>query len=265
MVNIQRMKKTVVVFGLSGFLFVVPMTASASIPVIDDQNILQQLKTYMESIKIVTNTAQQIALQLKELESLPEKVLQSYKDAFQASVEKITQATKAGGILADEGDWRVWWNEVFPSVKQGEATFLAERSIDASIQEVLSMQNQKNVESYHALMKELEESKKRLADLLELNKTPEGQKQAVQISNQIAAEKAHIETINTSIQAIAVQNQAMKNQAEVTKEKHQQAAAEASAKASDTTIDAWHKELQAEWTAPAIDDPWAKYGGYKGW
>ena len=97
----------------------------------------------MESIKIVTNTAQQIALQLKELESLPEKVLQSYKDAFQASIEKVTQATKEGGILSEEGDWRVWWNEVFPSMKQGEETFLAERSIDTSIQEVLSMQNQK--------------------------------------------------------------------------------------------------------------------------
>ena len=106
-IDIQQMKKAVVVFGLSGILLAIPMTASAAIPVIDDQNIMQQLKTYMESIKIVTNTAQQIELQLKELESLPEKVLQSYKDAFQASIEKVTQATKEGGILSEEGDWRV--------------------------------------------------------------------------------------------------------------------------------------------------------------
>lgn len=37
----------------------------------------------------------------------------------------------------------------------GEETFLAERSIDTSIQEVLSMQNQKNVESYAALMEKV--------------------------------------------------------------------------------------------------------------
>jgi len=72
----------------------------------------------------------------------------------------------------------------------------------------------------------LQKSKDKLAELLELNKTPEGQKQGQQLANEIAAEKAHIDSINTSIQAISVQNEAMKNQMEVVKAQNQQAVAD---------------------------------------
>ena len=67
--------------GLVGtFLLALPMTAQASIPVIDSENILQQIKTYTETLHVVENTAQQINLQLKELLALPENVLDAYKN-----------------------------------------------------------------------------------------------------------------------------------------------------------------------------------------
>ena len=101
-----------------------------------------------------------------------------------------------------------------------------------TMQEVLSMRNQQDVAAYRALMQDLQKSKDKLAELLELNKTPEGQKQGQQLANEIAAEKAHIDSINTSIQAISVQNEAMKNQMEVVKAQNQQAVADAMAQAT---------------------------------
>lgn len=261
--NIKKLKKNVVIIGMVATL-TVPMTASASIPVIDDQNIMQQLKTYMESIKIVTNTAQQIALQLKELESLPQKVLQTYKDSLDNSIEKATGAAKKGGFLAGDAVWDEWWGKAFPVIKSGGTTW-DERGAEISMQEIQSMSNKQSVQAYHELIQELEESKKRLQQLLELNMTPEGQKQAAQISNQIAAEKAHIETVNTSIQALSAQNQAVKNQVDATNEKNQYIAAQAAAAANSNQIDQWTKELGTG-LAPAVDDPWTKYGVTKlGW
>ena len=62
------MKKKFRKIGLA-IIFSISLTVSAeaAIPVIDDQNIAQQLKTYTETLNVVKNTAQQISLQLKEL------------------------------------------------------------------------------------------------------------------------------------------------------------------------------------------------------
>ena len=69
------MKKTATVLLIAVSIAAAPLPASAAIPVIDAENIAQQLKTYLESVKIVTNTAEQIRLQLQELMSLPTKLL----------------------------------------------------------------------------------------------------------------------------------------------------------------------------------------------
>lgn len=63
--------------------------AEAAIPVIDDQNIAQQLKTYTETLNVVKNTAQQISLQLKELMAMPENILNEYKQAFNDSITAV--------------------------------------------------------------------------------------------------------------------------------------------------------------------------------
>ena len=67
-----------IVCMLSGAFFA-PMSATAAIPVIDTQNILQQLKTYQQEAMTVINTAKQIELQYKELLNLPNQILNSYK------------------------------------------------------------------------------------------------------------------------------------------------------------------------------------------
>ena len=252
------MKKTATVLLIAVSIAAAPLPASAAIPVIDAENIAQQLKTYLESVKLVTNTAEQIRLQLQELTSLPTKLLEKYKNEVMASIEKVKDHAKPTGILSEEGMWQKVWNERFPVIAAGDLsqTAMSERNVEITMQALQSLQNQKDITAYHNLMKELQESQKRLQELLDLNKSPEGAKQ---ISNEIAVEKAHIDTIKTSIQAISVQNEVMESQRQIVKEQNEHAVAQAMANATEATIKQMHKEAAAIQGMPiGQDNPWAK-------
>lgn len=250
--------------GLVGtFLLALPMTAQASIPVIDTENILQQIKTYTETLQVVTNTAQQITLQMKELEALPETVLDSYKDALNSSVASINTAMKKSGFFTETAVWNQYWQNTFPkiAVDAYAQTSLAEQNVKTTLQEVLSMRNRDDVTAYHQLMTELDVSKKRLSDLLEQNKAPTGSKQVQQLANEIAAEKAHIDSIHTTLQALTAQNQVMKNQAEVLEKQNHQAVVNAAIQAEDAALTKMKQEVMK--TVPALDDPWQTYGNVR--
>ena len=250
--------------GLVGtFLLALPMTAQASIPVIDTENILQQIKTYTETLQVVTNTAQQITLQLKELEALPETVLDSYKDALNSSVASVNTAMKKSGFFTETAAWNQYWKNTFPkiAVDAYAQTSLAEQNVKTTLQEVLSMRNRDDVTAYHQLMTELDVSKKRLSDLLEQNKAPTGSKQVQQLANEIAAEKAHIDSIYTTLQALTAQNQVMKSQAEVLEKQNHQAVVNAAIQAEDAALTKMKQEVTK--TVPALDDPWQTYGNVR--
>ena len=256
-------QKTILTFALAAALTVMPFRAHAAIPVIDDSNIMQQIKTYMETIKVVTNTAEQIKMQIKELESLPKQILDRYKKEFVTAIEEVKAHTKMTGMLDDVKKLPEVWGHCFPTLRGGDLSHTAtsEKNMTVTMQEVLSMRNQQDVAAYRALMQDLQKSKDKLAELLELNKTPEGQKQGKQLANEIAAEKAHIDSINTSIQAISVQNEAMKNQMEVVKAQNQQAVADAMAQATEQTIDdMYNKANAAGRIGETLDDPFARNG-----
>lgn len=252
-------KRHVLIWALGMALFLSP-TAEAAIPVIDSENILQQLKTYTETIKVVTNTAEQIKLQLRELASLPKQVLDTYKSAVSNSMAVVTDIMKKGGFFLEEARWEEYWKTLYPKLEAGDykQTTWSERSINTTIQETLSILNKQDVTSYHALMQELEKSKERLQGLMELNKAPEGSKQAQQIANEIAAEKAHIESIQTSLQAITAKNETMKRQAEVLEKQNHQAVVEAAKTAEDAMLSKMREETTA--SVPMVDDPWQTYG-----
>jgi len=250
--------------GLVGtFLLALPMTAQASIPVIDTENILQQIKTYTETLQVVTNTAQQITLQLKELEALPENVLDSYEDALNSSMASINTAMRKSGFFTEDTAWNQYWQSTFPkiAVDAYAQTSLAEQNVKTTLQEVLSMRNRDDVTAYHQLMTELDVSKKRLSDLLEQNKSPTGSKQVQQLANEIAAEKAHIDSIHTALQALMAQNQVMKNQAKVLEKQNHQAVVNAAIQAEDAALTKMKQEVTK--TVPALDDPWQMYGNVR--
>lgn len=235
-------------------------SAQAAIPVIDDQNIAQQLKTYTETLNVVKNTAEQISLQLKELMAMPENLLNEYKNAFDESLAAVTDTLKNSDLLVDKDEWDEYWEDIYPRISGGDykQTVWSERSINDTLQEIMSMRNEEDVNSYHELMAELEKSKVRLQDLLEQNKTVEGNKQAQQIANEIATEKANIESINTAIQAITNKNQVMQQQAQVLKAQNRQAVMEAGAQAEKEFVDRMDSNVTKK--TIIVDSPFEKYG-----
>ena len=251
------------VAGAFSLLLMNPVRTEAAIPVIDDSNIMQQIKTYTETIKVVTNTAEQIKLQLKELTSLPQQILDTYKNAVANSMAIVTGALQKSGFFLDDTDWNKYWQDLYPKLEGSDyqKTTWSERSVNTTIQETLSMINNQAVTNYHTLMQELEQSKERLQDLLELNKSPEGSKQAQQLANEIAAEKAHIESIQTSIQAITAKNQTMKRQAEVIEKQNHAAVVQAAKQAEDEALTQMKESTTA--SVPIVDDPWQTYGNVR--
>lgn len=247
--------------GLVGvFLLTAPMTAQASIPVIDSENILQQIKTYTETLHVVENTAQQINLQLKELLALPENVLDAYKNDLTNSMNAVNTAMRSSGFFTENTAWSQYWQGAFPKITATTyaATATSAQNVNTTVQEILSMKNRDDVMTYHQLVTELDESKTRLLALLEQNKNPEGSKQVQQLANEIAAEKAHIDSINAALQALSAQNQAMKNQAEVLEKQNHQAVVTAAIQAEEAALAKLKQEVTP--TVPALDDPWQTYG-----
>lgn len=242
------------------FSLLLTVPAKAAIPVIDDQNILQQLKTYKETLNVVKNTAQQISLQIKELIAIPKNILNDYKQAFNNSIDSVKKSLINSDLLVDKDEWNNYWKDVYPRINSNDykQTVSSERTINDTLQEIMSMRNEKDVNSYHELMAELEKSKVRLQDLLEQNKIVEGNKQAQQIANMIAAEKANIESINTAIQAITDKNQLMHQQAEVLKAQNRQAVMKAGARAEREYIENMKNTVIQK--TPIKDNPFEKYG-----
>lgn len=255
-----RLKKILVVFLLGTFFISAAVPAQAAIPVIDSENIMQQLKTYTETLNVVTNTAQQITLQIKELTGLSDEVLNKYETELQESVASVAGSLKKSKFFTEAADWDQYWRSTYPRISSGDyaQTVLSEQDIKTTMQEMLSSKNQQDVTSYHQLMDELDTSTKRLQDLLEQNKYPEGNKQAAQLTNEIAIEKAHIESIYTALQAITSQNQTMKNQVDVLEKQNHQAVVDASVQAENQALSQMHQEVDGY--GPAIDNPWVIYG-----
>ena len=192
--------------------------------------------------------------------AMPENILNEYKQAFNDSITAVKNTLSNSDLLVDKDEWDEYWEEIYPRINSGDykQTVWSERSINDTLQEIMSMRNEEDVNSYHELMAELEKSKVRLQDLLEQNKTVEGNKQAQQIANMIATEKANIDSINTAIQAITDKNQLMHQQAEVLKAQNRKAVMEAGARAEREEIEKMKNNVVQK--SPIIDSPFEKYG-----
>lgn len=262
MVWVMKWRKKFIV-PLIGIAICTTIPVQAAIPVIDTNNILQQIETVKETIKVTKNTAEQIKLQVKELAGLSQNILNNYRNSFNKSLQDVNSSLKTASFFTDSSDWSQYWRKTFPRISSGDSaeTAAAAQESKVSTQEMLAMKNQQDVLSYHKLTEELDASNKRLQDLLNQNMSPEGSKQAAQIANQIAVEKAHIEGINLAMQAIYYQNQAMHNQAAVLEKQNHQAVVEASIKAEKDALEQMHHEVTK--TAPLIDDPWTTYGNVR--
>lgn len=185
----------VVVCLLSGSVFV-PITATAAIPVIDTQNILQQLKTYQQEAMTVINTAKQIELQYKELLNLPNQILNSYKSLVNSEIGELQSILKnTTGILNPDKKLDDLWISLFKPAGTLTKTTVSSSTAAAASSGISKSVDTVNYESFEIVkgaLGKITQTQKNIDDLMTLNASSEGAKQTGQIQNMLLAEQAKI-------------------------------------------------------------------------
>lgn len=279
----RKVSKVLCVLGTTSFLM---MPASfAAIPVIDADNILQQAKTYGETIKVVTNTAKTLELVILDHMGMSKEDKEAFQKKFDNGINKVT-AILNGDTKSifnqerypwDEKDGQIsieeiqkMYKEQFPSVwdeseggcfGQGktdtlQATIAIWQAARQQSLGSLMTNNKSTLKQYAELMGQLNEAMKDLQDLQEASSNAQGIMQAQQIANDIQTTNARIDNIRTAILAIKGQNDVMQHQAENQSKQNDIQLQTATAQANSNYI----KGLNV---SPSVDhmlyNPWADF------
>lgn len=252
------------------------LPSHAQIPVIDTSNIMQQAKTLAETVKVVTNTAQQIQLQLQELKSWPEEQLNKLTAKFDGGIQKITDTINSKtSILGDlnKGIGKEGWSEKgglstneikdllsksFPEI--GTTTNLAanQDALQASKRNgwsILSKSNIDTLQKYHQYTQMVADATKELGDLVKMSDKAIGAKQSAQIGNRISAVKGRIDGINSILSALTGQQAALKEAQELQEKKNEEIATKSRIEAN---INAINSESKSAASSTLGEDPWVK-------
>lgn len=279
----RKVSKVLCVLGTTSFLMM--PAAFAAIPVIDTNNILQQAKTYGETIKVVTNTAKTLELVILDHMGMSKEDKEAFQKKFDNGINKVT-AILNGDTKSifnqerypwDEKDGQIsieeiqkMYKEQFPSVwdeseggcfGQGktdtlQATIAIWQAARQQSLGSLMMNNKSTLKQYAELMGQLNEAMKDLQDLQEASSNAQGIMQAQQIANDIQTTNARIDNIRTAILAIKGQNDVMQHQAENQSKQNDIQLQTATAQANSNYI----KGLNV---SPSVDhmlyNPWADF------
>ncbi|WP_299721249.1 hypothetical protein [uncultured Megasphaera sp.] len=279
----RKVSKVLCVLGTTSFLM---MPASfAAIPVIDADNILQQAKTYGETIKVVTNTAKTLELVILDHMGMSKEDKEAFQKKFDNGINKVTAILngdtqsvfnkerfpwdeKEGQISIEE--IQKMYKDQFPSVwdeseggcfGQGktdtlQATIAIWQAARQQSLGSLMTNNKSTLKQYAELMGQLNEAMKDLQDLQEASSKAQGIMQAQQIANDIQTTNARIDNIRTAILAIKGQNDVMQHQAENQSKQNDIQLQTATAQANSNYI----KGLNV---SPSVDhmlyNPWADF------
>lgn len=231
--------------------------AHAAIPVIDVDNITQQLKTYQETVKVVTNTKEQVELQWKELKKLPSQILNGYKTSLINGWNKIQDIlTKNGtviygttGTISDKGvpdlatAHTIYINDYFnknipPIIGNNlPETLGSARTARLITLATLMRNNADTLSAIQKLMGELDSINEEIQQAEEDSANAEGAMQAQQAANHIAALQLRAQNIKIIIQGLQGQQQALKSQAEAQQKKNELDMQEAQGKAEVAAIE----------------------------
>lgn len=231
--------------------------AHAAIPVIDVDNITQQLKTYQETVKVVTNTKEQVELQWKELKKLPSQILNGYKTSLINGWNKIQDIlTKNGtviygttGTISDKGvpdlatAHTIYINDYFskniPAIIGNDLpeTLGSARTARLITLATLMRNNADTLSAIQKLMGELDSINEEIQQAEEDSANAEGAMHAQQAANHIAALQLRAQNIKIIIQGLQGQQQALKSQAEAQQKKNELDMQEAQGKAEVAAIE----------------------------
>ena len=231
--------------------------AHAAIPVIDVDNITQQLKTYQETVKVVTNTKEQVELQWRELKKLPSQILNGYKTSLINGWNKIQDIlTKNGtviygttGTISDKGvpDLATahtiyinnYFNKNIPAIIGNDLpeTLGSARTARLITLATLMRNNADTLAAIQKLMGELDGINEEIQQAEEDSANAEGAMQAQQAANHIAALQLRAQNIKIIIQGLQGQQQALKSQADAQQKKNELDMQEAQGKAEVAAIE----------------------------
>lgn len=279
----RKVSKVLCVLGATSFLM---MPASfAAIPVIDADNILQQAKTYGETIKVVTNTAKTLELVILDHMGMSKEDKEAFQKKFDNGINKVTAILNGDAKSVFNKDRFPWdekegqisieeiqkmYKDQFPSVwdeseggcfGQGktdtlQATIAIWQAARQQSLGSLMTNNKSTLKQYAELMGQLNEAMKDLQDLQEASSNAQGIMQAQQIANDIQTTNARIDNIRTAILAIKGQNDVMQHQAENQSKQNDIQLQTATAQANSNYI----KGLNV---SPSVDhmlyNPWADF------
>lgn len=233
------------------------LPAHAAIPVIDVDNITQQLKTYQETVKVVTNTKEQVELQWRELKKLPSQILNGYKTSLINGWNKIQDIlTKNGtviygttGTISDKGvpdlatAHTIYINDYFnkniPAIIGNDLpeTLGSARTAQLITLATLMRNNADTLAAIQKLMGELDGINEEIQQAEEDSANAEGAMQAQQAANHIAALQLRAQNIKIIIQGLQGQQQALKSQADAQQKKNELDMQEAQGKAEVAAIE----------------------------
>lgn len=279
----RKVSKVLCVLSTTSFLM---MPASfAAIPVIDADNILQQAKTYGETIKVVTNTAKTLELVILDHMGMSKEDKEAFRKKFDNGINKVTAILNGDTKSVFNKDRFPWdekegqisieeiqkmYKDQFPSVwdeseggcfGQGktdtlQATIAIWQAARQQSLGSLMTNNKSTLKQYAELMGQLNEAMKDLQDLQEASSNAQGIMQAQQIANDIQTTNARIDNIRTAILAIKGQNDVMQHQAENQSKQNDIQLQTATAQANSNYI----KGLNV---SPSVDhmlyNPWADF------
>lgn len=168
----------------------------AAIPVIDSSNIAQQYQTYLQTYQTVINTAKQITLQLQELKTLPSDTLTQYQSILNQEVTSLqTSLSNTSGVLNPQKTLNSVWKSTFEPAGTITANNITGSKVSAVNSNTINALDQANYDSFNVVktaINNLNQTQSNLDQLMTLNASAEGQKQAAQINNMLLAEQAKI-------------------------------------------------------------------------
>lgn len=267
---VQFKKQALTVFcmlALTGSISTQTQPVQAAIPVIDTDNILQQLKTFEETQKLNATTLQQQLLAEKEILSLPMDILNDYKKKMSESWKSIldilgsngTTIRGTTGIYSDKNVPEIeigpWFNQKFPGIIGNDLpeTMQSARTAKYMAIATLMANNKNTVTAIQKLTAELDGINNEIQQAEQESANAQGQMQAQQVANHIAALQTRAQSIKIIIQSLQGQQQALKNQAETQEKKNQLDLQDAQAQSEHEAI---QKMVQESGGPQKIYDPY---------
>lgn len=177
-------------------------TSQAAKPVIDRQNISKTNANYLETIKVVKNTATQIQNELQNLAALPNQIFSAAEQDLQNNLGNIQKSIN--GLLNPSSNGNTWANIFvdYPEYENVGGSVVDRLKADGNILHQLGLSSAGAYDISHENLKMIEKDSELIKNLMQLNQQADGNLKVEQVSNLIGAQRNSLESRKVQLQAI---------------------------------------------------------------